>query len=380
MDVTAWMNMPSPYQSRFFEALAAQPGVRVRLIYAYPISEDREALGWKRVDDDASYEIVMLRFPAILRVAWLAWVCRNDFQIVNSLWAVPVFAPVTLLHSVVGWRPLLIHSEASDPTLKRGWLRTCTRNAIGRLTALTRRFSVLAISTAAGRQYRSLGFRPDRVYPFGYFNGAISRPVASPVSPGSRLVFVGQLIKRKGWRVLLEAMRDLWKCCPDLTLDVIGTGPEESLMRRSCEEVGEARVSFIGPVEAALIPEHIKNYDLLVLPSSFDGWGLVINEALMVGVPVVVSTGCGASCLVENGVNGFTVAPEDPDALREGLRRFLSLDTESRLQMRTAALASATGLSLESAADYVVRCFEHADGMLPAKPTPPWLASREDQT
>ena len=45
--------------------------------------------------------------------------------------------------------------------------------------------------------------------------------------------------------------------------------------------------------------------DVLVLPSRFDGWGAVVNEALMVGTPVICSDRCGASDVIENGRNGY---------------------------------------------------------------------------
>lgn len=381
MNITAWMNMPSPYQSRFFAALSEQANVRVRLVYAYGISQDRAALGWKRVDDAATYEVIMLRSPRWLHCLWLAWTRRHDFQIVNSLWAVPVFMPVRFLHVFVGRSPLFIHSEASSPA-RPGMLvraRTRIRNAIGRLAASTRRFGVLAISPMAERQYRDLGFDSDRVYSFGYFNASPVESVTPSGPGGKRLVFVGQLIPRKGWSVLFEALRDLWAEFPDLTLDVLGAGPDEDQMRQYCGAVSGARVTFVGPLESSLVSPFLAARDLLVLPSFFDGWGLVVNEALMAGVPAVVSTACGAASLIENGVNGYTVSPGSPSELRRVLREFLSLGPSARRQLSAGALSSARGISLGVVSAYVVSCFRHAAGIVPVKPVAPWLVSRMEQ-
>jgi glycosyltransferase involved in cell wall biosynthesis len=371
MQITAWMNMPSPYQSRFFAALASRPGVRVRVIYAYGISADRGAFGWKRVDEGAAYDVVMLPSPGWLHACRMAWQRRHDFQMVNSLWAVPVFIPVRLLHVFVGRGPLLVHSEASDPTVRRHPLKTLVRNAVGRLAGLTRRFGVLAIAPTAERQYRSLGFDPERVYPFGYFNESLS--AASAAAPGRRLIFVGQLIPRKAWRQMLDALAPLWAEFPDLTLDVIGDGPDRDAMERQVRATPDARVSMVGAVDAARVPGHIAQRDLLVLPSTFDGWGLVVNEALMVGVPVVATSACGASCLIKDGMNGFIVEARDVEALRSALRRFLRLDADARLRMRADALRSARTISLETVAQYFVECFRHAAGQAEMKPAAPWL-------
>ena len=57
--------------------------------------------------------------------------------------------------------------------------------------------------------------------------------------------------------------------------------------------------------------------DLLALPSRWDGWGLVVNEALAVGVPVIASNACGASDLIRQDVNGYVFTSEDAASLRE---------------------------------------------------------------
>ena len=73
-----------------------------------------------------------------------------------------------------------------------------------------------------------------------------------------------------------------------------------------------------------------------MLPSRFDGWGAVVNEALMVGTPVICSDRCGASDLIENGRNGYVFEAGNARALRERLHSFFE-----DFEWDRAALASA---------------------------------------
>jgi glycosyltransferase involved in cell wall biosynthesis len=78
-----------------------------------------------------------------------------------------------------------------------------------------------------------------------------------------------------------------------------------------------------------------------VLPSRFDGWGAVVNEALMVGTPVICSDRCGASDVIENGRNGYVFEADNADALLQRLHCFFE-----DFHWNRAELASAESLRL----------------------------------
>jgi glycosyltransferase involved in cell wall biosynthesis len=131
------------------------------------------------------------------------------------------------------------------------------------------------------------------------------------------------------------------------------------------------RIKFSGPIPARDIPDRIAQADLLVLPSRWDGWGVVVNEALASRVPVVVSDHCGAADLILHGVNGYVFPSGDVNALRGCLEEFLKATTNRSI---LGANASEMGnrISTEAAAPYFIQCLKHIRGLVNEKPIPPW--------
>jgi glycosyltransferase involved in cell wall biosynthesis len=101
---------------------------------------------------------------------------------------------------------------------------------------------------------------------------------------------------------------------------------------------------------------------------------MVINEALAVGVPVMVSDQCGASDLIRHGVNGYVFRSEDAQALCDCLRHFLNQQPEERRAMRRAARVTGESVAADIAARYLIDCLKHMTGILNEKPVAPWLA------
>jgi glycosyltransferase involved in cell wall biosynthesis len=96
---------------------------------------------------------------------------------------------------------------------------------------------------------------------------------------------------------------------------------------------------------------------------------LVVNEALSAGIPVIVSDRCGAADLIVHGVNGYIFPSESVECLCACIREVLSADHR---QMRTAALRTASALTIPVVADYLVQCLEHMCQLREEKPVPPW--------
>jgi glycosyltransferase involved in cell wall biosynthesis len=109
------------------------------------------------------------------------------------------------------------------------------------------------------------------------------------------------------------------------------------------------------------------------VPSRWDGWGLVVNEALSVGTPAIVSSCCGAAELITHGRNGYVVPSGDVEALRRCLEELLERRREWP-SLRAAAFASGRSLSTEVVGPYLVECIRHMvhGGR---RPCPPWRSA-----
>jgi glycosyltransferase involved in cell wall biosynthesis len=138
---------------------------------------------------------------------------------------------------------------------------------------------------------------------------------------GPLVLYVGRLVPEKGVAVLLEAWR---RERPQATLVMIGDGP------LAPEARGQADVRLLGPLPRPELPGAYASAAVTVLasiptPRFREPWGLVCNEAMHQGCPVLASTAVGAVAggLVRHGETGWVLAPGDPDALAGALRRLL---------------------------------------------------------
>jgi glycosyltransferase involved in cell wall biosynthesis len=145
------------------------------------------------------------------------------------------------------------------------------------------------------------------------------------------LGFVGRLCGQKGISTLLEAMEILEKKHPDVHLLIAGTGVLEKKVRQFAST--RPRVHVLG--FRSDIPDVMSACDVLLVPSIWEGFGLVVVEAMVAGVPCVASAISSLPEIVESEVNGLLVPPKDPAALAMAATRLLS-DPDLRARFRKA--------------------------------------------
>ena len=161
-------------------------------------------------------------------------------------------------------------------------------------------------------------------------------------------LFVGRLEREKGVPVLLDAWRRAG-LADGAALAFAGDGP----LRAEVESAG-ANVRALGPVEQPELPALYAAADALVLPSvrtaTFtEPWGLVVNEAMHGGTPVIASDAVGAVAggLVRDGRNGLVAPAGDATALASRLRT-LALDSGLRERLGAAAVADVQAFSIDA--------------------------------
>jgi glycosyltransferase involved in cell wall biosynthesis len=130
-----------------------------------------------------------------------------------------------------------------------------------------------------------------------------------------KVVFVGRLGLEKGVHVLIDAWRQFGARAP--LLELIGDGPERSSIERRIQESGLAdRIALCGQLPFPAAQEKIARARLLILPSLwFEAFGLVVLEALALGVPVAASRIGSLPCMIDDGVNGVLFEPGNPNDL-----------------------------------------------------------------
>jgi glycosyltransferase involved in cell wall biosynthesis len=177
----------------------------------------------------------------------------------------------------------------------------------------------LAQSPLAKQVMVKAGIDPRSIFCFGYFipKDASVKTVEKTFHKPINAIYVGSMIKRKGVDLVIDALADINSKQKIYQLDIYGPGSFKWLPRHEAHGV-----TFKGILPQDQVQKTIAKYDLLILPSRHDGWGVVVNEALLQGVPVLVSDEAGASCLVKAMQAGMLFISGDKNDLKSKLLIF----------------------------------------------------------
>jgi glycosyltransferase involved in cell wall biosynthesis len=165
----------------------------------------------------------------------------------------------------------------------------------------------------------------DRAKILSTYRAHPSRDAASPT-----YLYVGRLSSEKGLNDLLDAFKSVHQKLPAAILNLVGAGSLKGKLIERVKELGlESSVIFMGPMGMDAIGKLFVQSTALVLPSHSEPWGLVVNEALSYGCPVVVSDICGCVPeLVLSSITGFSYPAGDVPALATALLAVPQLSTD----------------------------------------------------
>lgn len=161
-------------------------------------------------------------------------------------------------------------------------------------------------------------FDPDKIIPYK------NRPL--------RLLYAGRITQRKGIKYLLEAMKNIG-LSNGVALDIIG------FIHGSGHAIKPYKKYFrhLSPVAQAELFKNYQQYDALVLPSVFEGFGLVIIEAMAAGLPVITTGHTIGPDLIENDINGYIVPIRDAKALEDAIARLANKNPDELKSMKIKA-------------------------------------------
>jgi len=167
------------------------------------------------------------------------------------------------------------------------------------------------------------------------------------------ILAVGQFIYRKGFDLLLNISRNLGSDTAVVILGGIPTKEYKDIIKNKKLE----NVYFPGFIEKNHIQKYYCAADIFVFPTRKDVWGLVVNEAIATGLPVVTTQKCIAGTeLVRNGVNGFLIPNDDEDELFKSIISILGNDA-IRENMGIESLKIAHEYTIEKMAEWHLKFF-----------------------
>jgi glycosyltransferase involved in cell wall biosynthesis len=381
---------PVHYRAPLYRSLAGDPRIEFTAIFASssgirpgdqgygrPVAFDIDPLGGyeskflQRAEKNelSSYSVLAFTDPDVV-----GEILRGDYEVV---WLHGYHAVTFLLAAatqVFRRRPLLISEIATLLNPRSIHVRVAKRILF---EVLFRRAQGLYSGEQNRHWFKSLGFDETRLsFVPNCVDNARFRQEAERYAPtrerlkrdlgiasdGPVILMVGRLVAKKQPLFLLEAFRRVRREA-SCSLVFAGSGALESEVRREVEASRVPDVVFAGFLNQSQISRAYACADVLVLPSLYDEtWGLVCNEAMNFGLPVVVTDKAGAANdLVCDGVNGFVVSAEEPHELSDRLRQ-LVLDPTLRQRLGVAAPASVERFSYDVAARGVLSAVERAVG------------------
>jgi glycosyltransferase involved in cell wall biosynthesis len=152
-------------------------------------------------------------------------------------------------------------------------------------------------------------------------------------------LYVGRLSPEKGLQTLIRAFANVRSELDNAKLVLVGSGPQREQLELLVKELClSSSVEFRGSMDVDRLAEQYASATCLVLPSTSEPWGLVVNEALHYGCPVLVSDKCGCVPeLVVDGVTGYAFNTDDIGDLSDKLIR-MSCDFGDRDQVAQTCL------------------------------------------
>lgn len=381
MKVVIWLSVLTEHQLHTFKSLGSLLPSDIQYVIGSSVLPEREKQGWPEMDvgglqvcklpEKAWFSFskdILQKFPDAIHLFGGLWADRRMFF---SL----LYAQHMGFHTALIMEPYalgVVSCFKPRPNLidkLKSILRPVLYGTLGKVI-VDRSMANFLISSKAVEQFRRIGIDSGRIFPFGYFVPLLEEDQCVSVKKkyGLNLAFIGSLIHVKGLDVLLAAFSKSRLEGNDVWLDVYGPGDSAI--------INSDGVNYCGVIPFGRAQSVLKSYDLLILPSRHDGWGVVVNEALLQGVPALVSTECGSKTLIQSSGAGAVFLANDPSGLSD-LINLLCRSPSVLLDWRSAANKYRKTLSPDVAGNYLYQCLQYSMTGEGSKPASPWYLDTE---
>ncbi|GAB3512737.1 glycosyltransferase family 4 protein [Spirosoma knui] len=325
-------------------------------LLAFRFSSISNTYNWQEVDSK-DIEVVTLSESApagFLQSYKVAYKLIKNLKSKNiEVIFLPSYSPLPNLLCLLGAK----FTRCKTILMNESWHGTEKANILGRLLKhfVVRLFDAALVGGTPQVKYAcAYGQKPSHVFmgydavDVDYFSqqavywSTITDQLPINNLPKRYFLNLGRFVSKKNLSVLIRAYARLASDVPslDVGLVLVGEGPDEEKLRNLATSTGLLVVDGLATVDQQIIGPHIVFYpfqqidktplflsrcEAFILPSLYEEWGLVVNEAMACGTPVLVSENVGSAYdLVLQDVNGYTFNPSDVDQLYRLLKKFVT--------------------------------------------------------
>ncbi len=324
--VVYWNNIPAPYMVERFNALADSGKLNFEAWFNDRIDSDRS---W--TVDESSWRFRYRYLPTTniggRKLHWPTPVLGRRPDVLVSLYAEPSFLVGWFIAKLRGTKTAFWCQVTHDRWVSRKWWKEKLKGVI---------FPKVDATMGSGEESRRFAMQygvPDEkalclrhsidVDHFATGNQKYV-PERDKIRDelkvaGTVFIYVGRLWWGKGINYLLEAFEKVQKeSSEEVSLLLVGDGPEEEALQRICAERDIRNVIFAGFRQKPELPRFYAAADVFVFPTLGDPYGLVVDEAMASTLPIISTNAAGEIVdRVEEGVNGYIVPSENAQALAE---------------------------------------------------------------
>lgn len=362
MRVLFLTNIPSPYRVDFFQELGKR--CQLTVLYELESAADRNSV-WKRALHEKSYREIYLK--PMIRQASSAW-CPSVVTYLNSkeydVIVVGVYSTPTGMYAIHYMKKKHIPY----------WI-SCDGGMIGRDSEIKYRIKEYFLSGAKGymssakicdEYLQHYGAEKEKIYRYPFTSvcrkDILKNLLTTEEKQEAKLLLqipesfvflsVGQFIHRKGYDILLKAAQSLGK---NTGVYIVGGKPTEEYIALK-EQIGLTNIHFIGFQKKEELQQYYRVADVFVFPTREDIWGLVINEAMANGLPVITTDKCVAGTELIRG-NGKVIRAESVEALRNVMQEYEKRGVEELRKEAELSLEIIGKYSIEDMAEGYMDAF-----------------------
>ncbi|NOS80352.1 MAG: glycosyltransferase family 4 protein [Nitrospira sp.] len=381
MNLAVVTNILTPYRLPLFAAI----GKRVDRLHVLLMADREENRDWMLETALFQHEILPgfhLKFPgAEVSMHVNHGVMRALRRVNPDVVLSGGFAPANLtawlycrLHgrAFVGWGELSMQDVANTPLLKRGLRRMMTSWSEGAIASSSEARDVF-LHFGAPTSNILTAIMPIDVEYFHtkamawrnseWFTSERAR-YSSPI-----LLSVGRLTERKGYRELFKIYEVLVKQRPDVSLLIVGDGPDRAMHESHVRSQNWKHVHFLGFRQTDEVVKYLALADLFIFHTLLDPFGAVLSEAMAAELPVISSIHAAATKdLVDDGVTGFRIDPKHAEQSAQVLLRVLAITSSERAALGRAAYERVRCHDIDITAEHMVD-FLNSLGQIRPQPT-----------
>ncbi len=344
-------NIISPYRIPVFNHIAKTKNVDFKVVF---LAETEKNRNWKIYKEKVEFDYKVLKSCCLfiqskempIYMTWGLWkelkrfkpeaICICGYQYLATL--------ESLIYAKLKHVPIILWagSHLVSGSIKNRLAQFYKKVIIPRFDYY------VTYGTAASEQIAHYGADPNKIVTgcntsdVEWFRNECEQIKADEISkmkeryPSRNILYVGEFVSRKNVINLIKAFANL--CMKDVGLILVGKGEEKDGYLQYIKEHNIENVFFEGFIQKEEIVKYYKMSDVFVLPSLNEVWGLVVNEAMACGLPVISSICAGASKdIVIDKVNGYHFDPNNICELTEKLRLVIS-DKDLREKMGVKSL------------------------------------------